>query len=74
MSTPGPTGIADLDDLLAQLAQGAKLILGRDFVGAFLHGSFALGSTDGGSDVDFVVVVRTALSDCLLYTSPSPRD
>lgn len=59
----GPTGITDLDALLEQLAQGARLILGHEFVAAFLHGSFALGAADRGSDVDVIVVVRTALTE-----------
>ncbi|GHF36241.1 hypothetical protein HNQ07_001352 [Deinococcus metalli] len=57
-----PTGIADLDALLEQLARGARLILGPEFVAAFLHGSFALGDADDGSDVDFMVVVRSPLT------------
>ncbi|THF87074.1 DUF4111 domain-containing protein [Deinococcus sp. KSM4-11] len=57
------TGFPDLDGVLAQLVQGARLVLGADFVAAFLQGSFALGDADGGSDVDFVVVVRSALTD-----------
>ncbi|WP_309571429.1 aminoglycoside adenylyltransferase domain-containing protein [Deinococcus sp.] len=63
MTIPGVTGFADLDTVLAQLVQGARLVLGADFVAAFLHGSFALDDADEGSDVDFVVVVRSDLTD-----------
>lgn len=57
-----PTGISDLDALLDQLTQGARLVLGAEFVAAFLHGSLALGDADDGSDVDFMVVVRSPLT------------
>jgi hypothetical protein len=40
------------------LVAGVHTILGDDFVAAYLQGSFALGSADAWSDVDFVVVER----------------
>ena len=59
MVTPFP----DLNDVLARLATGARELLGPDFVGAYLQGSFALGDADAGSDVDFLVVTRAFLTE-----------
>jgi predicted nucleotidyltransferase len=48
----------ELDALLADLVAGAREALGDGFVGAYLHGSFALGAADEHSDVDFVVATE----------------
>lgn len=53
-STPFP----DLDAVLAELAGRAAAILGADFVGAYLQGSFAVGDADRHSDCDFLIPVR----------------
>jgi hypothetical protein len=52
------TAFPELDALLADLAAGARDALGDGFVGAYLQGSFALGSADEHSDVDFVVATE----------------
>lgn len=54
----GPTAYADLNDLLVQLVDGAREILGDRFYGAYLQGSFAVGDADAHSDVDFLVVTQ----------------
>ena len=59
---PGPTPFADLNELMEDLAARAQAILGADFVGAYLQGSFALGDADEFSDCDFLVVARDTLS------------
>ena len=48
---------AELNELLDQLLLQVRSILGDDFVGAYLQGSFALGDADLYSDCDFLVVV-----------------
>jgi len=57
-----PTPFPDLNGLLDQLVQGAREALGDNFVGTYLHGSFALGDFDTHSDVDFTIVIREDLS------------
>ncbi len=57
-----PTPYPDLNDVLARLASGAQMVLGGDFVGAYLQGSFAVGDAEEGSDVDFLVVTRELLT------------
>ncbi|HLI67933.1 MAG TPA: nucleotidyltransferase domain-containing protein [Caulobacteraceae bacterium] len=57
-----PTPFGDLNDLLDGLVGGARGALGDNFVGAYLHGSFALGDFDRRSDVDFIVALREDLS------------
>jgi hypothetical protein len=52
------TAFPELDALLADLVAGAREALGSGFVGAYLQGSFALGSADEHSDVDFVVATE----------------
>jgi hypothetical protein len=52
------TAYPDLDALLAELVDGVRDALGTGFVGAYLHGSFALGAADEHSDVDFVVATE----------------
>jgi Domain of unknown function (DUF4111) len=52
-----PTPFPDLDEVLAELTVRARDILGADFVGGYLQGSFALGDGDMHSDCDFVTVV-----------------
>jgi hypothetical protein len=49
-----------LDELLADLVAGQRRVLGRNFVGTYLVGSFALGAADEWSDVDFLTVVGEA--------------
>jgi hypothetical protein len=53
-----PTAFPDLNELLAELVAQVKSILGADFVGAYLTGSFALGGADLQSDCDFLVVTE----------------
>ncbi|MBP8247450.1 MAG: DUF4111 domain-containing protein [Phenylobacterium sp.] len=57
--TPAPAGAtpyADLNDVLDQLVTGARAVLGDNFIGAYLQGSFAVGDFDEASDVDFLIV------------------
>lgn len=49
---------ADLDDVLHRWLVGLHPLLGDDLVGAYLHGSLAVGDFDQASDVDFLVVLR----------------
>jgi hypothetical protein len=51
-----PTPYADLNAVLAHLVEGAQAVLGGNFVGAYLQGSFAVGDFTEFSDCDFIVV------------------
>ena len=53
-ATPYPS----LDVVLDELVAGAGRVLGPNFCGAYLVGSFALGDADEHSDVDFLVVTH----------------
>ena len=80
MDTATPFG--DLNQLLAELVVDVRKALGRNFVGAYLQGSFAVGDADEHSDVDFIVVTngevtpeqRAALQALhqRLYALPTP--
>ena len=56
------TPFAELDGVLDDLVVSARSILGDNFVGAYLTGSFALGAADAHSDCDFQIVIREPLS------------
>ena len=51
-----PTPFADLNAVLAHLVEGARGLLGDNFVGAYLQGSFAVGDATEFSDCDFIIV------------------
>ena len=57
VSKAPPTVFPELNDLLLEVVARVDEILGDDFVGAYLTGSFALGAADLHSDCDFLVVV-----------------
>jgi hypothetical protein len=59
----GLTQYADLDAVLLRFVDGVRTVLGANFVGAYLVGSFALGDADEHSDVDFLVLTETEVSD-----------
>lgn len=61
-----PTADAELNHVLHELISRSRAILGSQFVGAYLHGSFALGSWDVHSDVDFLIVVAQPVTDAAL--------
>jgi hypothetical protein len=52
-----PTVFPELNALLRELVAQVESILGDDFVGAYLTGSFALGAGDAQSDCDFLIVL-----------------
>ena len=54
----GATAFADLNQLLIELVDGVRNVLGDTFCGAYLQGSFAVGDADAHSDVDFIVVTK----------------
>jgi hypothetical protein len=51
------TRFAELDAVLDVLVHGIRELLGGNFVGACLQGSFAIGDADTGSDCDFIVAI-----------------
>ncbi len=53
-----PTVFPELNELLGELVARVESILGDNFVGAYLTGSFALGAADLHSDCDFLVVTE----------------
>ncbi|MHB1474310.1 MAG: aminoglycoside adenylyltransferase domain-containing protein [Dermatophilaceae bacterium] len=50
-----PTAFAELNAVLIELTERAMAILGDNFVGAYLQGSFAVGDADLHSDCDFLI-------------------
>jgi predicted nucleotidyltransferase len=77
-----PTPYPELNAVLADLVSSVRQILGENFYGAYLQGSFAVGGADEHSDVDFVVVIERELTDAeqrqlqalqeRLFTLPTP--
>jgi len=53
-----PTPHAELNAVLDHLLREARALLGDNFVGAYLQGSFAVGDHTDGSDCDFIIVTR----------------
>jgi hypothetical protein len=72
---PGPTQFPELNELLRELSERAAGILGGNFVGAYLQGSFAVGDADLQSDCDFLIpvhgpITQQALDDRRLGWDP----
>jgi hypothetical protein len=63
MLDSNPTVYPDLNGVLTDLVTTAEAILGDNFCGAYLQGSFAVGDADPHSDVDFVIVTHTEVTD-----------
>lgn len=57
------TAFQELNELLGELVARVESILGDDFVGAYLTGSFALGAGDLYSDCDFLVVTEDRVTE-----------
>jgi Domain of unknown function (DUF4111) len=57
------TPFPELNDVLKRLTVGLQRTLGSELIALYLQGSFALGDADGGSDVDFLAMVRAALTE-----------
>lgn len=55
------TGYVDADQVLQWFLAQSQALLGDEFVGMYVYGSLALGDFDvKNSDIDFIVVTRTA--------------
>lgn len=52
----------ELNVVLHELISSVRNILGDNFVGAYLQGSFALGDFDEHSDCDFIIVINNDIS------------
>ncbi len=63
---PSLTPFPEVNELLTRLLNGVSAILGKDFVGMYLFGSLTLGAFNDGSDIDYVVVTESALSNGLV--------
>ncbi|MHB8510238.1 MAG: hypothetical protein ACYDGR_16605, partial [Candidatus Dormibacteria bacterium] len=57
-----PTQFPGLNALLVEFTERVRGILGENFVGAYLQGSFAVGDPDLASDCDFLVPVHRPIS------------
>jgi hypothetical protein len=57
-----PTPYPELNQVLTELVSRIRLIMGRDFIGAYLQGSFAVGDFDQHSDVDFIAATQDDLT------------
>ena len=57
-----PTPYIELNQVLFDLLLRTQDILGDNFIGAYLQGSFAVGDFDEHSDVDFIVAIENDLS------------
>lgn len=58
-----PTAYPELNAVLEDLVASIQTILGENFCGAYLQGSFAVGDADEHSDVDFIVVTEDEVGE-----------
>ena len=63
MNQASPTPYSELNNVLQELTDSAHEILGNNFVGSYLQGSFAIGDFDIHSDVDFIIVTEVEPSN-----------
>jgi hypothetical protein len=63
LNTRNPTPYPELNQVLQELVESILAVLGENFVGAYLQGSFAVGDFDRHSDVDFLIVVKDEIKD-----------
>ncbi len=64
MTTKQYTPYKDVNEILNSLLDGAKKLLGSQFIGMYLYGSLASGDFDPtSSDIDFVIVTEDVLQD-----------
>jgi hypothetical protein len=66
-----PTPFPDLNAVLQELVEGTQTVLGDNFLGAYLQGSFAVGDFDRHSDVDWIIVTPNELTDVQVRTLQS---
>jgi predicted nucleotidyltransferase len=66
VATADPTIYPELNEVLRDLVTGSRAVLGRNFCGAYLQGSFAVGDADAYSDVDFLIVTHEEVSSAQL--------
>ena len=59
----GPSVYPELNSVLEELVSSVRAILGDNFCGAYLVGSFAAGDADEHSDVDFIVATNDQVTD-----------
>ena len=57
-----PTPYADLNVVLREFVTQVRNVLGDNFIGAYLQGSFAVGDFDIYSDVDFLILIKEDVS------------
>ena len=57
------TPYTELNSVLEELVTSIQGVVGDQFVGAYLQGSFAVGDFDRHSDVDFNIALKDELSD-----------
>src|SRR5712691_2013013 len=62
MNKTFPTPYPELNSVLRDFVGSVQAVLGINFVGAYLQGSFAVGDFDLHSDVDFIIVIAEELS------------
>ena len=63
MNKTSPTPYSELNNVLQELTDSVHEILGNNFIGAYLQGSFAVGDFDVHSDVDFIIVTEAEPTD-----------
>jgi predicted nucleotidyltransferase len=54
-----PTPLPDVNAVLTELVRRLRQILGKNLVGVYLQGSFAVGDFTTTSDIDFMVIVES---------------
>ncbi len=63
MTVTHPTPFPELNAVLSELVTSVQTILGKNFLAAYLQGSFAVGDFDQHSDVDFIIALERELSE-----------
>lgn len=60
---PSPTQYAEVNDVLGELMERLRAVLGSQLAGVYLYGSLTRGAFDRQSDIDVLVVTRDEMSD-----------
>jgi hypothetical protein len=63
MNNTPPTPYPDLNEVLHDMVESNRTILGDTFVGIYLQGSLAVGDFDRHSDVDYIIAVTKDLPE-----------